>query len=344
MIVTVGRGAESLSAIKGRAATIIQRSSDAGLDGWVQSLFTLPEWVGQKRLQSSTGTYKERKEAAKQKRREAWEQKEARLASLKTRRAGRPMMGQRRTSFQSWFDPLKDKQLFDDRKARRDGLPWKVKVAAIVERLPLVIWDKPQWLRDYEELKQYLEFFGKEYPKELDWNKIPTEMDRPDVTDEELIALLPEGYTPSPRETEADCSGDVRTLDRKLKTRVFLAVQNNGKWTFPIGTAKESETLLDAAKRATAEAVGTDLALYCPSNCPMAVDTFVYTEEERHKEMNSGYFGEKFFYFRVQRHEGDVEESVMSVDNFAWLDKDEMTSRVKEQNEENLSKLLHYLL
>lgn len=339
MFVSVCRRGHKLSAISCR-----YRAAD--LDTKIPSLVPKASlvWIGQIRQQSSTGTYVERKEAAKQMRRQAWERKETRLASLKTRRAGRPMAGQRKKAFRSWFDPLKNKQLFDERKSRRDGLPWKVQVAAIVERLPLVIWDKPQWLKDYEELTTYLEFFGKEYPKELDWNKVPNEMDRPDVTEEELLAMLPEGYSPAPRETEADRIGDIRTLDRKLKTRVFLAVQENNKWAFPCAVAEENETLLDAAKRATAESVGTDLVLYCPSNCPMAVDTVVYSEEEQNKKENSGFIGQKVFYFRIQRHEGDVEEHAMSVDDFAWLDKDEMTQKVKEQKEENLSTLFHYLL
>mmetsp|Transcript_13161 Transcript_13161/g.38759 ORF Transcript_13161/g.38759 Transcript_13161/m.38759 type:complete len:191 (+) Transcript_13161:163-735(+) len=180
----------AITPFRGRAASNMLCTRAAGLGGAIQMPFAPPIWTIPMRLNSSDESYEEQKSAKKQKRRDAWERKESRLASLKTRRAGRPMMGQKRKAFQTWFDPLRQKQLFQDRKARRDGLSWKVKVAAIIERQPLVTWDKPKWLKDYEELETYLQFFGKEFPKELEWTKFPTEFDRPNVTEEELIGEL----------------------------------------------------------------------------------------------------------------------------------------------------------
>lgn len=73
--------------------------------------------------------------------------------------------------------------------------------------------------------------------------------------------MLPKGFTPAPRVTEADETGDVTTLNRRLKTRVYLAVKDNDKWTLPATTVKVDETLLDATKRAVADAAGDKLEL-----------------------------------------------------------------------------------
>ncbi len=39
-----------------------------------------------------------------------------------------------------------------------------------------------------------------------------------------FAALPPPGFTPAPRVTKADEAGNVQTLDRKLKDRVYLVV------------------------------------------------------------------------------------------------------------------------
>lgn len=154
--------------------------------------------------------------------------------------------------------------------------------------------------------------------------------------------MLPEGFTPAPRETEADKSGDIKTLNRRLKTRVYLAVKDNDKWTLPTTTIKGDETLLEATKRAVADAAGDKLELYCPSNCPMAVDLKVYSEEEQKRY---GTFGTKTFFMRVQYDEGEVDEENNAVgSDCGWLDRDEMTERVREEQGEDASKLYYYML
>lgn len=155
----------------------------------------------------------------------------------------------------------------------------------------------------------------------------------------EIQALLPEGFTPAPRVTEADTNGNVRTLNRRLATRVYLAIMENDKWTFPTVNVKDGETLLDATKRAVVDATGEEMELYCPSNCPMAVDMKVYSEEDQKKY---GTFGIKTFFLRVQHGEGDVSEEIGR--DYGWLDRDEMTERVKEKEGEYASKFYHYLL
>jgi large subunit ribosomal protein L46 len=162
---------------------------------------------------------------------------------------------------------------------------------------------------------------------------------------------LPRGFTPAPRETEADHNGDVRTLDRRLKTRVYLTIKDSlstpegdkDMWQLPTVQVLEDETLLDAAKRAVREKVGAALEIYCPSNCPMAVETRVFKEEERCKHINT--FGIKTFFMVVQYDDGKVTmEDLLGASDFAWLEKPEVVDRIREEQGERQSKLYQYLL
>ena len=149
------------------------------------------------------------------------------------------------------------------------------------------------------------------------------------------------GYTPAPRETEADASGEIKTMDRRLKERVYLSVKekgSNGAWApFPSTFVGEDETILAAAKRATSEAVGGKLELYCPSNCPLAVDMYAYKEAKK-------YFGIKTFFLKMQFDDGDVDTKQMKAEDYGWLARDEVVDRIKEQRGDVQSKLYHYLL
>lgn len=159
---------------------------------------------------------------------------------------------------------------------------------------------------------------------------------------------LPRGFTPAPRETEADHSGDVRTLDRRLKTWVYLTVQESvdgadkPQWRLPTVPLIGEETLLDGAKRAIREKVGDGMDIYYPSNCPMTLDMHVFPEEERAK--HGGAYGIKTFFMVVQYDEGKVDSNSLLVDDFAWLEKSELVERIQEQDGEEQSKLYHYLL
>lgn len=174
-----------------------------------------------------------------------------------------------------------------------------------------------------------------------------------------FLALLPRGYTPAPRETEADHNGDVRTLERRLKTRVFLTVKdkfenisNNNKeattssssqWQFPTVDLKDGETLLDAAKRALKDKLGSSdiIKLYCPSNCPIGVDMDTFPVDVRNEKK---VYGNKTFFMKVQYDDGKVDPDLLEVEDFAWLERSEIVDRIKEVRGEDKAKLYHYLL
>lgn len=111
-------------------------------------------------------TYAEEKLAAKEIRRQRFESKVARLQSLPTRREGRPK-DVKKDAFKSWYDKRRTYHEIMDRKARQGGKAWKIEVAAVVERLPVVTPDLESWEAKWVELREHLDQFTWDYPKEL---------------------------------------------------------------------------------------------------------------------------------------------------------------------------------
>ena len=166
----------------------------------------------------------------------------------------------------------------------------------------------------------------------------------------QFLAGLP--FTPAPRETEADASGDVKTLDRKLKTRLYLTIKSDAegnlsgpRWTLPSTLAETNESLLAAAERAVSDSVGSDLKLWCPSNAPMAVNMRVYNDKLP-ESFRENYFGEKIFYYRVQYDNtgGGVDEAAMKADDYAWLTREEIVEKIEEERGKHQAKFFHFML
>eukprot|EP00557_Chaetoceros_sp_GSL56_P008606 CAMPEP_0176492762 /NCGR_PEP_ID=MMETSP0200_2-20121128/9185_1 /TAXON_ID=947934 /ORGANISM="Chaetoceros sp., Strain GSL56" /LENGTH=287 /DNA_ID=CAMNT_0017890373 /DNA_START=151 /DNA_END=1010 /DNA_ORIENTATION=- len=273
---------------------------------------------------TSIEQYKAEKKAVKERRTELYNYKVARQAGLRTRQDPEKK-NYKKTVFRTWFDAMAAKQAYLDREARRQGKEWNINVAAMVERLPVVTPDKHQWELDFLNLKAELQRYDMiAYPKELG---LPDPMDIQILSEEELMKLLPEGFTPAPRETEADKNGVIQTLNRRLKTRVYLSIRKNDHqgWQLPTVSLTENETFLEGAKRAVKMVAGEDLVLRCFTNCPMGVHVAEYSAEA--KEKNSGFFGEKTFFLRVQYENGDVNTEnmeKMKMNDWGWLTRDEM--------------------
>lgn len=290
---------------------------------------------------TTTTRYWEQKKIDKDRRRELYVARQDRKVRLKVRRAGKPK-DQKRNEFRSFFIRKKVDDEYMDRKARQANMNWQIQVAVLLERIPVVLPDKQDWEREYDKMKAHLNLFGKVYPKELVGN-IDYDAIRP-MTDEEVLAQLP--FTPAPRETEADATGEVRTTNRKLKTNLYLVVQDgdDGVWQLPTVAIKnddDGETLLAAAKRAMVEKVGKQVEFWCPSNCPWSVDLTAFSPEQQTK---TGLYGTKTFFMKVQYDEGDVTEKEMTVQDFAWLDRGEIVARVRQQQGDHLSQFYHYML
>jgi len=83
-------------------------------------------------------SYNERKAVAKQLRRETWDRHQQRLEKLKTRRDNSPK-DVKKTVFRSWWDKEMEYHSKLRRAAKREGKPWRIRVAVMVERLNVVM-------------------------------------------------------------------------------------------------------------------------------------------------------------------------------------------------------------
>ena len=112
-------------------------------------------------------SYFERKAQRKQMNRLKYENQLSRKQRIMTRRDNAPGRDILKDEFKSWWQPQKAWQEMMDRKARQAGKEWKIQIATVLERLPVVLPDKPEWQNEFDDLQDYLGQFGKEYPKEL---------------------------------------------------------------------------------------------------------------------------------------------------------------------------------
>jgi large subunit ribosomal protein L46 len=305
-----------------------------------QASATKPSRTSNKAAKDDGEGYFQTKQAEKERRRALFDSRQERRQRLLTRRAGKPR-DEKRQEFRKWFIQKKVRDEYLERKARQAGLGWKIQVAAILERPPIVLPDIEPWEQDYLDLEAHVAQFGKQYPKEF----IHAESDvleSPLMTPisnyhEELLKYLPKGYSPAPRVTEADLSGDVRTTNRKLKTSIYLALQEDGKWQLPTVDLNEDETLLDAAKRALNSKAGSQVEFWCPSNAPFAVN--MEATEGADKS-----YGTKTFYIKLQYDEGEVFKTDVTFDDYGWLDRFEMADRVKLEQSEASARFYQYML
>ena len=136
-------------------------------------------------------SYFERKQQAKEDRVAAFEEKLDRLEKRKNRRVGKPK-DILKNQFRPWWNQRKSYEEMMHRRARQQGLDWKIEVAVILERIPIVLPDKDGWEKEFEELDAYLSQFGKELPRELSSDTTATsdEAFEPAYSDEDLIGTL----------------------------------------------------------------------------------------------------------------------------------------------------------
>ena len=73
----------------------------------------------------------------------------------------------------------------------------------------------------------------------------------------------------------------------------------------------------------------------------MSVNMTIYSDDD---QKQYGTFGIKTFFLRVQYDDGRVSGNGSDGRNYAWLDRKEMTQRVKDDQGEYAANFYHYLL
>jgi len=139
---------------------------------------------------NNTLSYQERKDLSKEKRRQTYNTKQLRLQNLKTRRSNSPK-DVLKNKFRNWYDNELQYHNKLIRSAKKENKPWKIRVAVMVERIPVVTPDMEEWERKYIDLRDYIWTYGKEYPEETGFMyAMDTEEDHIVPSDEELIGKL----------------------------------------------------------------------------------------------------------------------------------------------------------
>lgn len=240
------------------------------------------------------------------------------------------------------------------------GTPWDTRVAALVERLPIVMPDVEPWEEAYYELQQRRSDRQKEYPAPLWQREEDSQDDFEEDADSEQAAKNQEEdgivWEPASRVTEADEKDDRTSLFRALPHSLFLIQRTSdtdlriggGEWRFVLGDMpsaasgeEEMESMSERAIRHVDEQVvhgETDedgnsmlakmesmsengVQLFSVSNAPIGFLPVPYSEE--HQKQKDAY-GAKVFFYRSQLLSTDVTTAEFGGDDCLWVTKDEL--------------------
>ncbi|CAM9826114.1 unnamed protein product [Ascophyllum nodosum] len=215
----------------------------------------------------------------------------------------------------------------ENAKAMSLGLEWGIKSALLLERLPVIVEDYPDWQQDFWNLQAEQAMYGAEFPAELGFNY----SDEKPLTVEELLERSP--IPLAPRRTEADKTNDRTTLDRALDERLMLIVKPtpDADWRLPESGWEAAETIRQAAERtarqliaktATTKGQPDDVAqLYFVGNCPAGWFWRTGCEEQW---MQQGKIGDKIFINKVQLICGQPKLMANKAAEHLWVTKHEI--------------------
>ncbi|MCJ1357219.1 MAG: 39S ribosomal protein L46, mitochondrial [Icmadophila ericetorum] len=140
---------------------------------------------------------------------------------------------------------------------------------------------------------------------------------------------------PLPRETEADRTGDMQSLNRALARTLYLVVQGpDGKWCFPSAPLTPGESLSRAAERIMVQSCGPNMNTWVVGNAPVGHYSKLYkTPQTITTDEKRGPFerlGEKTFFMKVRMMAGQANLSgnLFGLQDFKWLAKEEVEREV----------------
>ncbi|KAI9088327.1 39S mitochondrial ribosomal protein L46-domain-containing protein [Phlyctochytrium arcticum] len=120
------------------------------------------------------------------------------------------------------------------------------------------------------------------------------------------------------RETEADRSGDKKSLERMLERTVYLVVKRpSGEWEFPAGPLEEAEVLHEAATRHLHTEVGANLENWVVGRTPVGHAVSPSTKKQT-------------FFMKSHIIAGRITPSKEKVTDHAWLTKQELSTTLEK--------------
>ena len=158
---------------------------------------------------------------------------------------------------------------------------------------------------------------------------------------------------PMPRVTEADKTGDVRSLNRALMRTLYLLVKSGeGHWSFPSGILMGKEDLhmvcnllgercsaplhrlieiSQAAERVIVQAGGMNMNTWIVGNAPVGHYNLMYSKPIVDEEKKVEQLGEKTFFMkaRIMAGQASLKENTFGLTDFQWLAKEEIRKQVQ---------------
>ncbi|KAA6414044.1 MAG: 50S ribosomal subunit L30 [Lasallia pustulata] len=136
---------------------------------------------------------------------------------------------------------------------------------------------------------------------------------------------------PMPRVTEADKTGDVKSLNRALQRTLYLLVKGGkGGWTFPTTGLVPKEDLHTAAERIIVQAGGLNMNTWVVGNLPVGHQSIDYPKTIVDEEKKIEQLGEKTFFMkaRIMGGQANLKDNKFGLEDFKWLAKDEIQKEV----------------
>ncbi|KAI9809415.1 MAG: 54S ribosomal protein L17 mitochondrial [Pycnora praestabilis] len=136
---------------------------------------------------------------------------------------------------------------------------------------------------------------------------------------------------PMPRITEADSTGDERSLNRRLQRSLYLLVKGTeGRWTFPSASLMMKENLHQAAERILVQSGGLNMNTWAVGHVPVGYYGYAYQKPMSNQENGTEELGEKTFFMkaRIMTGQASLTENKFGLVDFKWLDKDEIEKTV----------------
>ncbi|KZT56500.1 hypothetical protein CALCODRAFT_518057 [Calocera cornea HHB12733] len=138
------------------------------------------------------------------------------------------------------------------------------------------------------------------------------------------------------RVSEADRTGDVRSLNRKGDRSLYLLLKTarESRWRFPQGQALKGEALHKAAERDLIQECGRNMHFWIVGRQPVGV----FQREGPIKGE-----GDKVFFFKGHIMAGQAVGSTENIQDFAWLTMEEIGERL-EQSDKAYWEAVRYIL
>ncbi|XP_078044561.1 mitochondrial ribosomal protein L46 [Augochlora pura] len=123
-----------------------------------------------------------------------------------------------------------------------------------------------------------------------------------------------------------------RKLDKTLVLLVHKQIGTTNVWIPPQSIHKNTETMIETARRTVEEFCGNNIRVQFYGNAPIGFYKYKYPKNERLK----GKDGAKIFYFLAKHIEGDISSKLQH----CWLDREELEKTVDPALYKSLSQFL----